>query len=124
MTQFWRLIKPAESDYRSTFVNGEVRCSHELPTIFCPTCSRKLLGYRVLPVECPESWRTRREVTPSPGRWLTVSPAEFEALRDELAPAVGVLPPPLGALQRGDRFQPLRLRVPSRPDADFLWPGV
>jgi hypothetical protein len=77
-----------------------------------------------LPIECPPAWQARPEVTPHPRREHRVTNAEFAKLRAELEPDIGPLPPAVGALEPGDRFQPLLLRVPSRPTADFLWPGV
>jgi hypothetical protein len=124
MTQFWRLEAPWADDYRRVFVNGEVRAAHALPDTGCRTCARPRGGDRVLPVDCPAEWRGRPEVTPHPRRQHRVANAEFEALRDAIAPALDPLPPGMAPVERGDRFQPLLLRVPSRPEADFLWPGV
>ena len=124
MTRFWRLAAPTRDDYRAVFVNGEVRCQHELPAVGCRTCARLRHSGRVLPVDCPPAWQARPEVTPHPRRDHRVTNAEFAKLRAELEPDIGPLPPAVGALEPGDRFQPLLLRVPSRPTADFLWPGV
>ena len=122
--QFWRLDAPRQDDYRAIFVNGEARCEHELPTVGCRTCARLRRSGRVLPIDCPPAWQSRREVSPSPRREHRVTNAEFAQLRAELEPAVGPLPAALGGLEPGDRFQPILLRVPSRPTADILWPGV
>lgn len=124
MTQFWRLARPSATDYRDVSVNGEVRALHELPVTGCRTCARRRDSRRVLPVDCPPDWRGRPEVTPQPRRDHRVTNAEFAQLRAELAPAVGPLPAALGALEPGDRFQPLLLRVRSRPDVDVLWPEL
>ena len=124
MMQFWRLSKPPHDDYRAIFVNGEARCEHELPAVGCATCARVQHSGRVLPVDCPPGWRARPELSAPPRRAHRVTAAEFVQLRAELEPDVGPLPPAFGGLEPGDRFQPLLLRVPSRPTADFLWPGV
>jgi len=124
MTPFWRLTTPAQDDYRAIFVNGEVRCEHELPTVGCRTCARLRSSGRVLPVDCPPTWRSRPEVSPRPRREHRVTNAEFAELRTKLGADVGPLPSTLGDLEPGDRFQPVLIRVPSRPSADFLWPGV
>jgi hypothetical protein len=124
MPVFWRLNKPRTSDYRAVFVNGEVRAEHQLPATGCRTCARLRSSYRVLPVDCPASWQGRPEVTPHPKREHRVRVAEFEQLRGELMPLLQPLPTSAAELQPGDRFQPLLLSVPSRPEADFLWPGA
>lgn len=124
MTQFWRLTAPDQDDYQEVFVNGETRCDHQLPATGCRTCARLRRSGRVLPFDCPPAWSERPEVTPRRGREHRVTNAEFIQLRGELEPAIGPLPSKLGCLEPGDRFQPLMLRVPSRPAADFLWPGV
>ena len=124
MSRFWRLERPHESDYRNVFVNGELRWAHELPATGCRTCARIRRSGRFLPVDCPNEWRTRSDVTPSPRREHRVTNDEFARLREELGPALPSLPKSLGVLQPGDRFQPALLRVPSRPETDFLWPEV
>lgn len=124
MTQFWRLAPPRRDDYRAVFVNGEVRCDHELPSVGCRTCARLRRSHRVLPIDCPSLWEARPEVTPRPRREHRVTNAELAQLRVELEADVGPLPPGVGAFEPGDRFQPLLLRVPSRPEADVLWPGM
>lgn len=48
--------------------------------------------------------------------------AEFAALRDEISGDLPALPDSLGPLQPGDAFQPTLMRIPSWPQADFLWP--
>jgi len=124
MTPFWRLAQPQQDDYRAIFVNGEVRCEHELPTVGCRTCARVRWSGRVLPVDCPPAWRSRPAVSPRPRREHRITNAAFAELRAKLDPDVGPLPSTLGGLEPGDRFQPVLVRVPSRPSADFLWPGV
>jgi hypothetical protein len=111
MTQFWRLAAPASDDYRAVFVNGEVRCEHELPAVGCRTCARLRRSGRVLPVDCPPAWQARPDVTPRPRRDHRVTNAEFAKLRAELESDIGPLPPALGGLEPGDRFQPLLLHV-------------
>lgn len=124
MPQFWRLTKPTENDYRDALINGEVRATHELPVTGCRTCARRRSSGRVLPVDCPLEWQHRPEVTPQPRREHRVTNAEFSDLRIELTPSLGPLPANFGALEPGDRFQPLLLRIGSRPESDFLWPEV
>jgi hypothetical protein len=122
--QFWRLDAPADDDYRAVFVNGEARCEHELPAVGCRTCGRLRCSGRVLPVDCPPAWESRPAFSPPPRRAHRVADAEFAQIRAELEPAIGPFPAALGGLEPGDRFQPVLLRVPSRPTADLLWPGV
>ncbi|HEX6368951.1 MAG TPA: hypothetical protein VF006_08460 [Longimicrobium sp.] len=50
--------------------------------------------------------------------------AEFAALREEITPALAALPDSLGPVQPGDAFQPTVMRIPSWPEADFLWPDT
>jgi len=75
-----------------------------------------------LPFDCPADWQSR--LTPRRGYEYRVTNAEFDAMREELARAVANFPTSLGPLKPGDGFQPVLLKVPSRPKADFLWPPI
>ncbi len=112
--QFWRLSAPEnETDYHDLYLNGMIDHPYGLPGVNCEVCGETWGGTRILPVECPEKFRGRKEIT---NGWPIDGP-QHRALRAEVEESLGdgvVLRP-------GDDFQPAQLYIPSRPSSDFLW---
>ena len=118
---FWRLQEPDyASDYRHTFVNGELDHPYSMPGIRCGCCGTTWGGGRTLPYALPDSLRNRKQLR---GGW----PLDHEAHRELQAEVLRTLRAEgrvLEAVQPGDRFQPGVLDIPSRPEADFLWAAI
>lgn len=120
--RFWRINHPNyDSDYRYTYINGQLHHPYCLPLLDCYVCYRVGVGgTRVLPYVCPESLRNRRNIfDPSPR-----GEREHAALQRELMQALSLEGDPFTVFQPGDTLQPGFLDVPSRPRADFLWATV
>jgi len=115
--QFWRLSAPEyESDYHDAYINGSLEHPYGLPGVRCDVCGETWGGTRVLPFECPEQLRSRRELQdgqPLDGPVHRALRSELAALLTERGHHVDLRP--------GDDLQPSFLDVPSCATADFLW---
>jgi hypothetical protein len=121
MAKFWRLLHPDyDSDYKHTYINGSLEHPFALPGVCCEVCGATWGGSRILPQECPPKFRQHKNVRE---RW-PISRADHAKLQREVMAALGTKGEPFVGLQPGDDFQPNFLDVPSRPRADFLWPGL
>jgi hypothetical protein len=119
--KFWRIQSPEyRSDYKDTYINGSLEHPFGLPGVKCDVCGDTWGGSRILPFECPESFRRHKSIT---NRW-PISRAEHEALQKELMAILSIHGKPFIDLRPGDDFQPCFLDVPSRPRADFLWSSI
>ena len=119
--RFWRIESPEyDSDYKHTYVNGSLEHPYGLPGVECDVCGDTWGGSRILPFECPESFRHHEKIN---NRW-PISRAEHEALQKELMAILPIQGNPFFGLRPGDDFQPCFLDVPSRPRADFLWSSI
>jgi Protein of unknown function (Gmx_para_CXXCG) len=119
--RFWRIESPEyDSDDKHTSVNGSLEHPFGLPGVACDVCGDRWGGSRILPFDCPESFRHHEKLT---NRW-PISRAEHEALQKELMASIPFQGHPFIGLRPGDDFQPCFLDVPSRPRADFLWSSI
>lgn len=120
--RFWRIKKSSDnkSDYLHSYVNGSVEHPFGLPGVNCDICGEVWGGCRVLPVDCPQSFRQHKNIT---DRW-PISRAEHEALQKNLMATLPMHGDPFADLRPGDDFQPCFLDVPSRPRVDFLWSSL
>jgi hypothetical protein len=119
--KFWRLDHLAyESDYAHTFINGSLAHPFSLPGVKCAVCKQTWGGSRILPYQCPESLRRRKEIRNS---W-PISLAEHKKLQVEVLIALRGEGFVIDSLKPGDGLQPCYLDVSSRPRADFLWSSI
>ena len=119
--RFWRIESPEyDSDYKDAYVNGSLEHPFGLPGVKCEVCGATWSGTRILPFDCPQSFRRHRNLT---NRW-PISRAEHEALQKNLMGTMRIPGDQFVCLQPGDDFQPCFLDVPSRPRADFLWSSL
>jgi hypothetical protein len=118
--RFWRLHAPEDSsDYESTFVNGEFQRTHEMPGIRCAACGQTWGDAHVMPFVCPEAMRRDPRLLDS----APIPSPEHRRLREEVLRELnreGLARDRTEADIRG-AFMGGSLRVPSRPQADFLW---
>lgn len=116
--RYWKVTDPDyESDYQASFINGQGTHHLGLPGIKCDGCGQTWGGSRVLPFECPESFRDVEEIK---RRWPVPS-TRFVSLRDALLSEIRRAGHEIDSLWPGDDFQPVHLQFPSRPRSDFLW---
>jgi Protein of unknown function (Gmx_para_CXXCG) len=119
--KFWRVNHPNyNSDYAHTFMNGALDHPFSLPGVNCPVCKQSWGGSRILPYQCPESLRRRKEIRNS---W-PISLAEHKKLQMEVLIALRGEGFKIDSLEPGDSLQPCYLDAPSRPRADFLWSSI
>lgn len=119
--RFWRIKRPRyDSDYRDSYVNGELVHPFGLPGVECSVCGETWGGSRILPFACPESFRSDKNIAE---RW-PMSLAEHEALQHGLMAVLPMKGDLFVDLRPGDKFQPCLLDIPSRPRADFLWASI
>lgn len=116
---FWRLSPPRYSDdYDAIYINGIGEHSHQLPWIQCAACEQSWGSSRVLPHPLPPSIVKRVELETAP-----LDPAPHRELCAAVEKAFGDEGVHV-RVQPGDAFSPLRVRLPTFPTADFLWPSV
>jgi hypothetical protein len=116
--RFWRVKSPEhDSDYKYSYINGSLQHPFGLPGVKCDVCGDTWSGSRILPFECPESFRHHKNITDG---W-PISRAKHEALQKKVMALLSIHDNPFVGLRPGDDFQPCFLDVPSRPRADFLW---
>jgi hypothetical protein len=117
--EFWKLESPrCDSDYRDSFINGQIDHTYSLPRVECKLCGYLMGDGTVLPYKCPVSLR-ERFTDPA-----EVTIDEFNVLAKKVKIAIekrGLSP---SLVQPGCCLQPSFLDVPSKPTADFLWPPV
>lgn len=119
-SQFWLLSKPDYNDYDHSLINGALEHPFGMPGVKCSVCGVTWGGSRILPVTCPETLRTRKELRNPWPISLEAHKSLGELVLGELAGS-GVT---LKELIPGDSFQPGYLDVPSLPRADFLWSSL
>jgi hypothetical protein len=116
--QFWRLTHPNyDSDYKHSYINGELEHPFGFPGVHCDVCHQTWGGCRILPFELPASLRAHKHLKE---RW-PISLEQHQALQREVQEEfrrAGVVVP---SFRPGDDFQPCYLDIPSRPRADFIW---
>lgn len=119
---FWKLTYPSgQSDYKHSYVNGDLEHPFGLPGVKCDVCGAVYGGGAVRPFECPPKLRTHKNIR---DHWPIPRTAHVELqtrVMKELGKGGGV---PFVDLRPGDSFQPCYLDIPSTPRADFLWPGL
>lgn len=109
-----------QSDYDHLFVNGQLDHPFGLPGVDCEICGETWGKSRVLEHKCPDSMRLHKNVKE---RW-PISRLEHETLQEKLMSALRISGTPFVDMRPGDELQPGFLDVPSRPEADFLWPSL
>jgi hypothetical protein len=121
MMRFWRIKSPSyESDYRHSYINGSLEHPFGLPGIECDVCGDTWGGSRILPYDCPPSFRHHKNIVK---KW-PITREEHAALQKQMLRTLHIEGQPFAALRPGDDFQPCFLDVPSCPCADFLWPSL
>jgi hypothetical protein len=115
--RFWRLHHPEYSDYEQSYINGSLEHPFGLPGVDCDVCGATWGGSRILPLECPRSLRSRKQLTE---RW-PIPLREHQSLQHEIYEAFRGTGQTVSDLQPGDDFQPCYLDIPSYPRDDFLW---
>ena len=68
-----------DSDYRYTFINGDLEHPYSLPGVDCDVCGSPWGGSRILPFECPPSLRGHPNLTDA---WA-ISLEQHKALQNE-----------------------------------------
>lgn len=122
MRKFWELDSPLyASDYRRTFINGSLEHPYTLPTVCCEKCCQRSFDWRVLPFLCPPSMRRNKFLRDYED---DVSVAEFSQVCSKLAGTLRRAGVDSVQFSPGAKLQPCFLDIPSRPTADFLWPGT
>jgi hypothetical protein len=117
-TRFWTISSPKyKSDYKHSYINGDLDYPFGLPGIKCDVCGATWGGRRVLPYECPERLRSKKNLTE---RW-PIARHEHTVLQQQVLAAISTEGVPFVDLRPGDTFKPCYLEVPSLPRADFLW---
>ena len=118
---FWRIKSPDyESDYRDSYINGFLEHPFGLPGVRCNVCSDTWGGSRILPIVCPDSFRSHKNIVDG---W-PISRSEHGTLQKEIMSTLQINGEPFIDIRPGDDFQPCFLDVPSRPRADFLWSSL
>jgi hypothetical protein len=118
---FWRIIHPPyDSDYKHTYINGDLEHPYGLPGVSCDACGATWGGGRILSCKCPMEFQRYKKIRSG---W-PISRTDHATLQGALMTALRMEGEPFAALRPGDRFQPAFLDVPSRPRADFLWPSL
>jgi hypothetical protein len=116
--KFWRIHYPDyESDYKHSYINGELSHPFGLPGVKCDVCGQTWGGSRTLPYECPLNYQKHKNIKDA---W-PISREAHASLQKALMKEMGMHGEPFVDLSPGDSFQPCYLNVPSRPRADFLW---
>jgi|WetSurMetagenome_2_1015567.scaffolds.fasta_scaffold514598_1 hypothetical protein len=116
--KFWQLGEPRyASDYQMSFVNGEIEHPYKLPFVDCGSCGQRFLADHSLPYECPASLR-RKFSDPE-----AVTIEEFENIAEPVRRAVQKLGVSKDVVQPRCFLLPSFLDIPSKPEADFLWPS-
>jgi hypothetical protein len=119
--QFWRLECPVyDSDYKDSYINGDLEHPFGLPGVECDVCHETWGGSGILPFECPASLRSHEHLKEPWPISLKQHQALQREVQDELRRA-GISVP---VLRPGDSFQPCYLDIPSRPRADFIWASL
>jgi len=119
--KFWRIKHPDyHSDYRNSYINGELEHPFGLPGVNCDICGNTWGGSRMLSFTCPDTFRHHKNIIK---RW-PISRSQHEKLQRELMTALSIKGEPFLTFRPGDSFQPCFLNVPSRPVGDFLWPTL
>jgi hypothetical protein len=119
--KYWRLTSPGYgSDYKDTYVNGQLTHPFSLPGVRCDICRQTWSGWRYLPYDCPAKLSSHPNIV-TPG---VISRRDHIVLQRAILEELGLEGEPFEALRPGDQFQPSYLDVPSRPRADFLWPAL
>lgn len=119
--KYWRLDSPGySSDYKHTYVNGQLTHPFSLPGVRCDICQKTWSGSRVLPYLCPAKLSSHPSIVTAG----VLSRSEHRLLQQVMLEELGLEGAPFETLQPGDDFQPCYLDVPSRPRADFLWPAL
>jgi hypothetical protein len=119
--KFWTIKSTGyRSDYRHSYVNGELDYPFGLPGIHCDICGETWGSSRVLSYECPESLRSHKNLT---NGWAVpwIEGSSARRYNSKCSRRLAKRASHLLAFRPGDSFQPCYLEVPSRPRADFLW---
>lgn len=116
--EFWELEGTNYvSDYKRSFINGQIEHPYSLPSVRCKVC-RQSIGERfMLPYQCPTNLRKRLS---DPNE---VSIEEFDLLANRVKAALQKQGLSGSIVQPGCLLQPAFLDIASKPTADFLWPG-
>lgn len=117
--KFWQLGMPNyTSDYQMSYVNGSLEHPYQLPFVDCEACGDRYLSDDTLSYECPPS--LRKKFSDPEG----VTMDEFNRLAEPVRKAVAKLRIKQSVVQPNASLLPAFLDVPSKPQADFLWPAM
>jgi len=116
--KFWQIEAPHYgSDYKSLFINGLIEHPYNLPFVDCDSCGQRFLADHSLPYECPPAFRKKF----SNSEALTIE--EFENITEPVRRAVQKIGLRKEVVQPRCFLLPSFLDIPSKPEADFLWPS-
>jgi len=116
--KFWQLEGAHYlSDYKRSFVNGSIEHPFRLPSVGCKTCGQRVWEDHSLPYECPPSLR-KKFSDPA-----DVTNEEFEQIAEPVRRAVQKHGVNKSVVRPNSALLPIFLDIPSRPEADFLWPS-
>jgi hypothetical protein len=116
--EFWKLEGTNYvSDYKTSFINGQIEHPYSLPSVQCKVCRQSMSEDSVLPYECPTNLRKRFSDPDD------VTIEEFELLAKKVKTAFQKQGLSISIVQPGCLLQPGFLDIASKPTADFLWPG-
>jgi hypothetical protein len=105
------------SDYKRSFINGQIEHPFSLPSVQCKVCRQSMGDDCGLPYKCPANLRERFS---NP---VEVTIEEFNLLANKVKAEVRKQGLSDSFVQPGCLLQPAFLDIASKPTADFLWPG-
>ncbi len=116
--EFWQLDGTNYvSDYKRSFINGQLEHPYSLPAVRCTVCREYMGQGFTLPYTCPT--RLRKEFTDP----ADVTVEEFNRMAEKARVTIEKRGLSGSLVQPGGTLQPSFLDVGSKPTADFLWPG-
>lgn len=108
------------SDQQNLRINGNLEYIYKFPTVSCFACKATYGGSRILSDSVPQQIENDQRFR---NRW-PIPEDEHAALQQEIASYLNKQCTSFVTFRPGDIFQPAYLDIPSRPQADFLWPNV
>jgi hypothetical protein len=116
--EFWKLDGTHYlSDYKTSFINGELEHPYHLPPVRCKVCRESIGQGFTLPYICPTGLR-KKFTDPA-----DATMEEFNHITEKVKVTVKKRGLSGSLVQPWSALQPAFLDIPSKPTADFLWPG-
>lgn len=119
--RFYRMQSPDYSSEKQNLnINGNLEYIYKFPSVSCEACKTTYGGSRVLSISAPPQIQNDKRFK---NRW-PISEEEHAALQKEIAGYLNQECVSFVTFRPGDIFQPAYLDIPSKPEADFLWPNI